>query len=103
MNPAKKLLKSFFDKGHSLWSNKYFLSFVIFAVYLCFFDQYNVLAQIKLSNTITSLKQEKIMYEEQLVEAIEKKKMLEKDVERYAREHYFMHKENEDIYIIEEN
>lgn len=102
MNSLKKLLKTVLDKGHSLWFNKYFISFAIFAVYLCFFDQYNVMAQIKMSSTITSLQEEKVKYQEQLVEAIEQKKMLEKDVERYAREHYFMHKENEDIYIIEE-
>jgi len=27
--------------------------------------------------------------------------LLEKDIERFAREQYYIHKENEDIYIIE--
>lgn len=103
MISMRKLLKPILNKGHNLWFNKYFLTFAIFAVYLCFFDQYNVLAQVKLSRTIDQLTLEKEKYEDQLVDAIEEKKMLEKDAERYAREHYYMHKENEDIYIIEEN
>lgn len=99
----RKVLKPLAKQGHRLWFNKYFLSFTIFAIYLMFFDQYNVIAQVKMSNTLTALEAEKTKYEEQLVEALKEKKMLEKDAERYAREHYFMHKENEDIYIIEEN
>lgn len=102
MSYTRKLLLSFTKGGHKLWFNKYFISFIIFAVYLCFFDQYNTFAQIKLSNTISDLTVEKEKYEQQLVDAIEEKKMLESDAERFAREHYFMHKENEDVYIIEE-
>lgn len=45
---------------------------------------------------------EKEQYQDQLVDALEEKKMLEKDADRYARERYYMHKENEDVYIIEE-
>ncbi len=102
MSTTRKLLLSFTKGGHKLWFNKYFLSFLIFAIYLCFFDQYNVFTQIKLSSTIKELKKEKEQYQEQLVEALKEKKMLEKDADRYAREHYYMHKESEDVYIIEE-
>jgi len=59
-------------------------------------------AQIKLSSSVQELKVEKQRYEQQLVNALKEKEMLKKDAERYAREHYFMHKENEDVYIIEE-
>ncbi len=102
MSYTRKLLLSFTKGGHKLWFNKYFLSFLIFAIYLCFFDQYNMFAQIKLSSSVQELKVEKQRYEQQLVNALKEKEMLKKDAERYAREHYFMHKENEDVYIIEE-
>ncbi len=97
------------EKIRSVWKaqlikfclNKYMLTFLIFLAYLTFFDKYNLINQLKLSRSLAVLELEKEDYQEQLEKALLDQELLEKDIERFAREQYYIHKENEDIYIIE--
>jgi len=97
------------EKFQSAWKtqlikfclNKYMLTFLIFLAYLTFIDKYNLINQVKLSHSLAVLENEKLEYEDQLKGAILDQQLLEKDIERFAREQYYIHKENEDIYIIE--
>jgi len=97
------------EKFQSVWKaqlinfclNKYMLTFLIFLVYLTFFDKYNLINQLKLSRSLAVLELEKVEYQEELQKALLDQELLEKDIERFAREQYYIHKENEDIYIIE--
>lgn len=46
---------------------------------------------------------EKINFEDMYMQALEDKKLLEADQEKYAREKYFMHKDNEEVFIIKKD
>ncbi len=83
--------------------NRYFITAMVFFVWMIFFDKNKWLNQLQLSQSIYRLEQEKKYLAEQIVEARKDKEDLDKNKEKYAREKYYMHKENEDIFIFEEN
>lgn len=84
-------------------SNKYLLIIVTFGIWMLFFDSNSWLVQRELSTEINKLKSNKTYYQTEIdhdgkiIEQLQD----EEGLERYAREKYFMKKENEDIYIIE--
>lgn len=87
-----------------LWSillNKYVLVTVVFAAWMLFFDDSNFIAQRKLSQTVERLKAEEEKYLKLIEEVKIEKADLEQNKEKYAREHYYMHKENEEVFIFE--
>ena len=72
---------------------------------MLFFDSNSVLIQWQLSSEIKDLEKEKSYLESEIARD---KALLEKftdsiEKERFAREHYFFKKPNEDIFIIEMN
>jgi len=61
------------------------------------------MTQRKLAQTIDNLKVEKQKYID-LIEEVKLEKIdLEKNKEKCAREHYYMHKENEEVFIFDRN
>ncbi len=84
------------------WVNKYSIAVFLFVIWLGFFDKYNFLTQRHLSNTLNNLEERKEMYERQLETAIKEREVMNSDIEKYAREHYFMHKPNEKVFVIKE-
>ena len=83
------------------WLNKYTIAIIAFVVWLTFFDKYNVFTQVKLSQTLNELAEKKSFYEMELEKAIEEREIINSDIEKYAREKYLMHKDNEQVIIIE--
>lgn len=83
------------------WYNKYLLSMLLFLVWIAFFDKNNLVNQYKLSDKLERLETDKQMYEDKLSTALEEKEDLENNKERYAREKYFVKKDNEEVFIIE--
>jgi len=81
--------------------NKYSITAFLFIVWIGFFDNYNLSVQYQLKNKVERLKTNKITFQDKLAEAIQEKKELDNNSERYAREKFLMHKENEEIIIIE--
>lgn len=83
--------------------NKYFITSVLFLVWMTFLDDYNFIYQWKLSTEKKELKSKRDFYiaETQRVNK-EKKELFSSPVqlEKYAREHYYMKRENEDIFVI---
>ncbi|WP_075601901.1 FtsB family cell division protein [Saccharicrinis aurantiacus] len=83
--------------------NKYIISFVVFIVWLGFFDANNLLHKYKLSRRIAELEQQKEHY---IVEIEQNQRKLHeiqenaKSLEKFAREQYLMKKKNEDIFVI---
>ncbi|MCC6447402.1 MAG: septum formation initiator family protein [Chitinophagaceae bacterium] len=77
---------------------------IVFIVWVTFFAQYDILSVKNQRQELNEMK-EKIEYLHQEVEKQQnEKQLLENDsntVERYAREKYFMKKDNEDIYMID--
>ena len=87
----------------NLLKNKYFLAIVIFAVWMLFFDKNDMISQYGYSEQVSKLKQEKDFYLLQTTAV--KKDLNELDsnlntVEKFAREKYFMKKDNEDVFVI---
>jgi len=86
-----------------IFSNKYLLIVLLFSLWMFFFDTNSFFIHNELNNSIKTLENNKKIYKNE----IEKDKLfIEKmkdsnEVEKYAREKYYLKKENEDIYIVE--
>jgi len=80
--------------------NKYGLVLVAFIIWMLFFDSKNVFVQYKLTNRIEELKNDKNVYMQKYENVMKEKHDLNKDIVKFAREKYFMHKENEEVYIV---
>lgn len=83
--------------------NKYTITGLVFFVWMFFFDKNKWLNQWQLSQSIFRLEREKQNLSEMIVEAKKDKQDLDQNKEKYAREKYYMHKPNEDIFIFEES
>ena len=85
--------------------NKYVIVFLAFTVFVTFFDEHNLIQRWKSYQKINQLEEELDFYKEEIKATKLKKNQLQsskENLEKFAREHYLMHKENEDIFIIKE-
>ncbi len=83
--------------------NKYFITGLAFLVWMLFFDQESFIDQIKLSRTLKNLEHQKEYYQKETSSIEDAVYVLENDtahLEKYAREKYFMKKDNEDVFVI---
>ena len=97
-NPFKPFIK----KIPAPLRNSYFLVLVLFFGWLVFFDRHDILTQWRLQQTLHKLEEDKVYYEEKIKEVKKDKEDIENDKEKFAREHYYMKKDNEDVFIIVE-
>ena len=84
-------------------SNKYVLILVLFLIWMLFFDTNSILIHKELNDDIEALENNMEFYEGEIKKDktfIEKMKD-SNEIEKFAREKYFLKKENEDIFIIE--
>lgn len=90
-------------KWFKILGNLYVLILSIFVVWMLFFDQNSVLIQLELQREIQKLEEQKEFLQEQINTDKELIETLSdpKELEKFARETYFLKKQNEDIYIIE--
>lgn len=77
----------------------------VFVVYFIFFDEHNLVSRFKNKHKIEMLTKEIIHYKEET--DLNRQKMNElksnnRNLEKFAREQYYMKRANEDIYIIKE-
>ncbi len=85
-----------------IW-NKYFLSFLGFAVWITFFDQNNLIDRYNTRRHLNQLKQDTAYYhrqiekEQKLIEELQKSPA---GLEKYAREQYRMKRADEDVFVI---
>ena len=90
-------------KWFKIFTNTYILVLTIFVIWVAFFDTNSLLIHRELQKEINKLEQQKDFLQKE----IEKdKKLLDelKDpeaLEKYAREKYYMKKDNEEIFLIE--
>jgi cell division protein FtsB len=85
--------------------NKYLIVFVVFAVFVTFFDNHNLIKRWKTAQKINQLEQELKYYQDEIKATKRKKNELQssnENLEKFAREQYLMKKQNEDIFIIKE-
>lgn len=85
--------------------NKYVITLVAFLVWISFFSQYNLMERVRLSRNYNQLKYEKEYYQEQIKRDSTRLHELTTDddnLEKFAREQYYMKKPNEDIFVVVE-
>jgi cell division protein FtsB len=83
--------------------NRYLLIFILFLVWMIFFDTNSFFIHDELNKDIDALEENKEFYKSEIEKdkAFIEKMKDSSEMERYAREKYYLKKENEDIYIIE--
>ena len=85
--------------------NKYLIAFLVFLVWLMLFDNNSLIDKVKYINTLHEMEDEKQYYLERIEEdsrRLEELKTNQENLEKFAREQYFMKKENEDVFVIVE-
>ena len=85
--------------------NKYFISIVVFLVWLTFFDDRDIVNQLKHSRELNQLEKSRDYFLQEIRTTSAELDKLKSDpatLEKYAREKYRMKKDDEDLYIIPE-
>jgi len=93
-------MKNFFLK---YINNKYFYTGLAFVVWMVFFDSDNFVGQWQLNRKIEILEHKKTFYQEEITKnqnALHALKYDTSQLEKYAREKYFMKKDKEDVFVI---
>jgi len=96
----KKLRKK---KWFGLLTNMYVLVLTVFVIWMLFFDTNSLLIHLELKKEINKLEKQQQFLKEEIAND---KKILEKlsdpeELEKFARENYYLKKKNEEIYLIE--
>ena len=83
--------------------NKFVIAFILFAVWIIFFDENSIVSHVKSKRQLNELKQQKEYYQERIVSDRQKLEDLnkgKKELEKFAREQYHMSKPDEDVFIV---
>lgn len=98
-------MKEFFQKIWPWLKNKYVLTILVFAIWMLFFDQNNMVDRMKMSGEIRQLEEDRHYYLEQIQKDSARFHELTTDkdnLEKYAREQFLMKKKNEDVFLVVE-
>ncbi len=85
--------------------NKYSITIMVFVVWVAFFDQNNFFTQYDFIRELRSLEKDKAYFIEELKQTKQELNDLTTNpvtLEKFAREKYFMKKDNEEIFVFEE-
>jgi cell division protein FtsB len=96
--------KSYKDKAwFKFISNKYIWVLLFFLTWMIFLDNYSYFDHRFLDHQIEELEDNKAYYQDEILKDQNSIKQLKnpEEIEKYAREKYYMKKDSEDIYIIE--
>lgn len=97
-------MNSYKDKNwYKFASNKYIWVLLVFVVWMLFLDNYSYLDHRLLNNQIDEMNRQKEYFKKEISNDQKNIKQLKDpaQIEKYAREKYFMKKDSEDVYIIE--
>ena len=93
-------------KIFNILTNKYLVAFSFFVVWMLFFDQRDFFQQRERQAELKKLETKKHFYEQEIARTKKELADLQNNpaaLEKFAREHYLMKKDGEDIYIIEDS
>ncbi|MBS7333921.1 FtsB family cell division protein [Faecalibacter bovis] len=85
--------------------NPYVIASVCFIIWMAFFDQNSLITHKELDKQIRELEADQKYFEQHLKNENAKLKLLQDnpaEIERIAREKFFLKKDNEDIFIIQQ-
>jgi cell division protein FtsB len=83
--------------------NKYFITVLLFAVWMVFFDNTNLQEQVRMSKQKKQFEKERDFYQEEIEKNRKAAEELTTDtvlLEKFARERYLMKRDNEDVYLM---
>lgn len=107
MSQAQNRKTEFFtihvDRIPRLLRSRYFLIGLGFAMWVLFFDRNNIVAQFKVQRSMEELVEKKAYLEAEIGKVKRDKRDLfssEASLEEFARERYYMKRDNEDVFII---
>ena len=83
--------------------NKYAIAIYVFAVIMIFVGEHSIIQFVKRSKQIAEVESQIEKTNQQIDQAQREMMMLDNtdSLERFARERYMMHADNEDVYIVE--
>ena len=87
----------------SLLRNKYLLATAAFFSWMLFFDDNDIISQVRLRLKLSEYESKKEYYQEKISEVKKEKEELltnQASLEKFAREQYMMKKDNEDLFVI---
>jgi cell division protein DivIC len=90
------------EKLPPLLRNKFFLVLFPYFIYLLFFSQNNLIAQFRLARQVRELSQQEAYYTKEIAAIEQEQHKIFSDIgemERYAREQYWMKRDSEDLFI----
>ncbi len=93
----------FIDKLPPIFRNKYFLTVIIFLIWISLLDSNNLIARYNDMRELQKLKTDREYYTKRIESDRQKLYELKTDnhnLEKFAREQYYMKKPDEDLYII---
>ncbi|MEZ5106114.1 MAG: septum formation initiator family protein [Draconibacterium sp.] len=85
--------------------NKYLVAIILFFAWVVFFDENSIVYHQKNRHRLNEMNEQKVYYREKIQEDRQKLEDLNsgaRDLEKFAREQYFMSKPDEDIFIVVE-
>lgn len=83
--------------------NKYFVAALAFFIWLAFLDKNNLLSQWQLQSEVNKLESQKTFFTTEIIQTREEQQELlssPEKLEKFAREKYYMKKDNEDLFIV---
>jgi cell division protein DivIC len=86
-----------------LLKNKYFTTALVFLLWVGLFDENNLIERFKLTKELRQLEKDKKYYEKHIEEDAARLLELQtndENLEKFAREQYLMHRENEEVFVI---
>lgn len=99
------MIKRAYNKIPPYLKNRYSLVILLFLVWMVFFDQNDIITQIKLKQRLNKIEKQKEYYNDEISRTrSELNNLLNDDdkLEKFAREKYLMKRNNEDLFIISE-
>ena len=96
-------IRGFIKKIPPILRNRYFLTVLVFLVWILLFDNNNLVDRYHNIKNLRQLEKDRVYYRERIEEdrrKLNELKTSDENLEKFAREQYHMKKEDEDIYII---
>jgi cell division protein DivIC len=99
---ANSPFNSLLRKLPSPLRNRFYVLSGVFIFWMVFIDKHDILTQWKLRQTVKKQQAEMAQYKQQLIDIQQDKQDMDKNMEKFAREHFYMHKSDEEVFILEE-
>ena len=88
----------------AILKNKYLIAVIVFAAIMLFFDHNNVFEQMQRRQELKELQAKKDYYNKEIEKTKKELADLSNNpaaIEKYAREHFQMKRDNEDVFVVE--